>query len=150
MQMMAQEQNLCKDRKPEGQVNEDMKKKSIALGTFLVLVVVVLLSVYVLTHPTLLGNMNHSYREPATSSSEVSFLGETGDRIKFSFASDVRDGDLDMFLYDSKGNIVYELDKAKRLEAFLTLNYTDTYTLKAEYKDFVGDFQIKVYKVRKK
>lgn len=60
--------------------------------------------------------MNHDYAEPTTSISDISFRGEAGGRIKFSFASDIKNGDLDMILYDSKGNVVYELDRAKELE----------------------------------
>ena len=91
--------------------------------------------------------MNQSYTEPVTNSSNISFLGEAGDKIKFSFASDIESGELDMVLYDSEENVVYELDRAKELETFYVLNNSDTYTLAAEYSDFVGEFKIKVYKV---
>ena len=91
--------------------------------------------------------MNQSYTEPVTNSSNISFLGEAGDKIKFSFASDIESGELDIVLYDSEENVVYELDRAKELETFYVLNNSDTYTLGAEYSDFVGKFKIKVYKV---
>ena len=95
-----------------------------------------------------LGNMTHSYTKPTTSTSDISFCGETGDKIKFSFASDIKNGDLNMVLYDSQGNAVYELEQAKKLETFFVLEYSQTYTLAAEYNDFVGSFRIKVYKVK--
>ena len=41
--------------------------------------------------------------------------------------------------------MVYELDDAKRLETFYTLNTSDTYMVVAEYKEFVGDFKVTVY-----
>lgn len=47
----------------------------------------------------------------------------------------------------STSNISYELDKAKALETYFTFNKTDTYTLKAEYVDFVGNYEIAVYEV---
>lgn len=59
--------------------------------------------------------MNHSYAEPTTGSSNFSFSGETGERIKISFASDIKSGDLNIVLYDSNKNTVYELDKAKEM-----------------------------------
>ncbi len=66
-------------------------------------------------------------------------------KIKFSFKSSVEAGELDIVLYDSDGNIVYELDKAKALETYCTLEKADTYTLSAKYNDFVGNYKIVVY-----
>lgn len=42
--------------------------------------------------------MNHSYTEPTSGSSNFSFSGEKGERIKISFASDIRsvDGQKDL------------------------------------------------------
>lgn len=120
-----------------------MKKKNIIISV--VIVIVVLLGVWLLTRPKTLGSMNHSYSEVTTSNSDFSFTGETGDKIKFSFASKIENGDLDILLYDSKGNMVYKLDRARRLETFFTLEDTDTYTLVAEYSNFSGNFKIKVY-----
>lgn len=51
------------------------------------------------------------------------------------------------FLYDSDGNVVYELDRAKALETYYIFNKTDRYTLVAEYSDFVGNYKITVYKM---
>lgn len=120
-------------------------KRKILLSALFVAVVVVFVSVWFLVRPQALGNMNHSYTESTTSSSDFSFSGESGERIKFSFASDIKSGDLDIVLYDSKGNIVYELDKARELETYYTLGNTDTYTLSAEYTNFVGNFKVAVY-----
>lgn len=41
---------------------------------------------------------------------------------------------------------MYELDKAKELETYFTFEKTDTYILKAEYVDFVGEYKVEVYK----
>lgn len=120
-----------------------MKKKGIIIGV--VAVIAVLLSAWLLTRPKTLGNMNHTYTEPTTSTSEISFEGETGDKIKISFASNIENGELDIILYDSQGNAVYELDRAKELETFFTFDNSDTYTLTAEYSNFIGNFNIKVY-----
>ena len=43
--------------------------------------------------------------------------------------------------------MIYELDKAKALETYFTFEKTDTYTLKAEYVDLVGNYEIAVYEV---
>lgn len=54
-------------------------------------------------------------------------------------------GNLVITLRDSAGNVVYELDDAKKLETFYTLTATDTYMVVAEYEDFMGDFKVEVY-----
>ena len=87
-----------------------------------------------------------SYTEQITTASDISFSGEAGERIKFSFRSNIVNGVLNMVLYDSAGNAVYTLDKAKALETFYTLDSSGIYTLAAECKDFVGEYKIKVYK----
>ena len=48
-------------------------------------------------------------------------------------------------MYSSKGNEVYVLDHAKALETFFTFDNADTYTVQAEYSDFVGNFKVSVY-----
>ncbi|MBQ6888664.1 MAG: hypothetical protein IJN54_14255 [Lachnospiraceae bacterium] len=124
-----------------------MKKKSIIIG--ISIVIVVLLGTWLMMNHNgkVLGSMNQTYTEPTTRTSTISFLGEAGDRIKFSFAADKRHENLDMILYDSEGNAVYELDSADKLVTYFNLDSTDEYTLSAEYRDFIGKFKVKVYKV---
>lgn len=105
------------------------------------------MNIGLLTRPKELGNIRQAYSTPETSTSNISFSGEMGDRIKFSFASNIENGDLDIIVYDSKGNAVYELDRAKELETFWTLDNSDTYTLEAKCKDFIGNFKVTIYKV---
>ena len=88
-----------------------MKKRYIIIGIIIVLAVV--LSIWLLTRPKELGNIRQAYSKPETSTSNISFSGEAGDRIKFSFASNIKNGDLDIIVYDSKGNDAYKLDRAK-------------------------------------
>ena len=63
--------------------------------------------------------MKNSYTEQITTASDISFSGEAGERIKFSFRSNIVNGELNMVLYDSAGNAVYTLDEAKALETFI-------------------------------
>lgn len=121
-----------------------VKKKSIIISGIVIILVV--LSIFLSTRPDVLGNMNKTFAEPTTSTSNISFAGEENNKIKFSFRSNVESGELNIVLYDSNGNLVYELDKAKALETYFTFDKTDTYTLKAEYVDFVGNYEIAVYK----
>ena len=121
-----------------------MKKKSVIIWS--IVIIVVAISIYLLTQPKVLGNMSHSYSEQTTTTSDISFSAEVGERIKFSFRSNIISGDLDMVLYDSVGNRVYILDQAKALETFFTLNSSDTYTLAAECNNFIGEYKISVYK----
>lgn len=121
-----------------------MKKKNIIL--FMVAIVIILLILWIFNRPESLGNITQKFSEPTTSSANVTFSGEMNERIKFSFKSNIGSGELDIILYDSNGNVAYELDKAKALETYFTFEKTDTYTLKAEYADFVGNYKVEVYK----
>lgn len=122
-----------------------MKKKIIVIS--IIILCMVMACIYLLTRPKTLGNMNQSYTEQTTSSSDISFEGEAGKRIKISFRSNIISGDLDIVLCDSEGNIVYELDRAKALETYYTFDNSDTYTLVAECSDFIGTYEVKVYNV---
>lgn len=123
-----------------------MKKKVFIIAGSVVGVLVIF-SVLLFTRPVVLGNMNQNFTEPTTSTSNVSFAGEENNKIKFSFKSNIESGELNIILYDSNENFVYELDKAKALETYFTFEKTDTYTLEAEYSDFVGNYEIAVYEV---
>ena len=120
-----------------------MKKKSLII--VIIIAIVSVISIYLRTKPKVLGNMNNSYSEQITTTSDISFSGEAGDRIKFSFKSDIISGNLDMVLYDSVGNEVYTLDRAGALETFFTLERSDTYTLAAKCNNFIGEYKIVIY-----
>ena len=119
-----------------------MKKKNIIIG--IIAVFIVMISVYLLIRPKVLGRMNHHFQEQITSDSEISFLGEAGDRIRLSFSSNIEEGELHIVLHDSEGNVVYEFDRADKLKTFITLDNTDTYTLTAKHINFIGKYKIKV------
>lgn len=119
-----------------------MKKKILVI---VIVVVLVLVGIWLMTRPKALGNMKHSYDVATTSSSNFSFEGQESERIKFSFQSNIESGKLVITLCNSAGNVVYELDDAKKLETFYTLTATDTYMVVAEYEDFMGDFKVAVY-----
>lgn len=121
-----------------------MKKKNVIAG--ITTVVIIIIIAYLSTKPKILGNMNHSYSEQTTSNSEISFSGEPSDRIKFLFSSNIKHGDLDLVLYDSDGKMVYQLDKARELETFYTLDKADIYTLTAKHSNFIGKYKIKIIK----
>jgi hypothetical protein len=120
-----------------------VKKKSMILGT--VIAIATITSVYFFTRPALFGNMAGYYTEQTTKNSNFSFVSEANDQIKFSFKSNVKSGNLDMTLYDSKNNVVYTLDKAKSLETFYTFDKSDTYTLEANCSNFIGNYEVKVF-----
>ena len=122
-----------------------MKKKYIILISCILVVAVGMISLYLLTRPTVLGNMSNEYSKQVTTSSDISFVGEAGNRIKFVFESNVISGNLDMTLYDSDGNAVYTLDNAKELATYFILERSTTYTLVAKCDNFVGTYKIFVY-----
>ena len=117
-----------------------MKKKIITIST--ICIIILITGIYLLTRPKSLGNINGNYTEQETITSTISFSGKAGDKIKFSLASNVKEGELEMILHDSEGREVYQL------ETFYTLEKTDTYTLNAQCNNFTGKFKIKVYKVK--
>lgn len=96
------------------------------------------------TRLNVLGNMSHRFNEAQTSSSDFSFTGSAGDRIKISLRTTVQGGTVDFILSDSAGTVVAELDRAKALETYVDLSYDDTYTLTAIYNGFIGKFSAKV------
>lgn len=108
-----------------------------------IIVGVIIISVLGLRQKVL-GNMSDDIRDIQTSSSDFSFVGSAGDRIKISLRTSVANGTVDFILSDSKGNVVSELDRAKALETFVDLSYDDTYTMTAIYKEFTGEYSVKV------
>lgn len=108
-----------------------------------IIVGVIIISVLGLRQKVL-GNMSDDIRDIQTSSSDFSFVGSAGDRIKISLRTSVTNGTVDFILSDSKGNVVSELDRAKALETFVDLSYDDTYTMTAIYKEFTGEYSVKV------
>ncbi len=122
-----------------------MKKKYIILISFILIVAVGIIGFYLLTRATILGNMSNEYSKQVTTTSDISFAGEAGNKIKFVFESDVISGNLDMTLYDSDGIAVYTLDNAKELVTYFILERSTTYTLVAKCDDFIGTYKISVY-----
>lgn len=122
-----------------------MKRRflNIAMGVGIVLAVSL---IWLLTRPKVLGNIHHSFssQKPETNTSTISFYAEENDTIRLYFASDIEQGELDLVLYDSKGNPVKELDHARELVTYVTIHYDDTYTLAANYMDFAGSFKAEV------
>ena len=121
-----------------------MNKKGIIAPV--IVLIVVTAGVYLLSRPKPLGSMHNSYSEQTTTVSDIAFLGDANQKIRFSFRSDIVSGDLDIILSDSAGNEVYMLDQAGALEKLLTLDSSDTYTLTAKCTNFVGKYEVSVYK----
>ena len=123
----------------------DKNKGMVAVA--IVLLVLVMIGLRSVVVPGSLGNINRNYFNPETGNADISFTAQEGAKIKFSFASNVESGELAIVLYDSESNAVYELDDAKESEIFYTIEKADTYTLKAEYSEFTGNFKVVVYDV---
>lgn len=118
-----------------------MKKKYLTVVTGLGVIIAVSV-IWLLNRPKTLGSIKHSFfAEPTTNTSTISFFAEKNDRLRFYVASDIKQGNLEIVLYDSKGNPVEELDQAREQVTYLTMRYDDTYTLAVQYTDFVGSFK---------
>ena len=75
-----------------------MKKKGVIAAV--VVLIAVAAGAYLLTRHKPLGSMRNSYSEQTTAVSDISFLGDANQRIKFSFRSDNVLGELDMIMSD--------------------------------------------------
>lgn len=122
-----------------------MKKKAIIIPLIIILALAVVSAAILITRPKILGNMSNSFSSPKTTTQSFSFSGKECNRIKIAFSSDVKSGELDISIFDSKGNTVKTLDKAKELCTYLTLDSSETYTCEANCSEMVGSFNVKVY-----
>ena len=127
-----------------------MKKEIIAISAAVLLGAALTAAVLMKSKP--LGNIGMSIPggKPETSSSEVSFKGTGGDRVRVSLSTDVKSGTVVFVLYNSKGGVVENFGTAKAYRGFVDLDVDDTYTLAAEYADFAGSFKADASKIRKK
>jgi hypothetical protein len=121
-----------------------MKHKGIIL---LVTAVCIITGIILFSRQQLLGNMTKVMKDPTSGTSDFSFEGHKGDRIKLSYNALVKNGKLDFILYNSSGKVVKELDSARALEIPITLDYDDNYVFTATYTDFTGEFKAKVFKI---
>lgn len=124
-----------------------MKRKIIISLSSAALLGAVLTTVVLMRSKTL-GNISISVPvgEPKTSSSEISFRGNSGSRVRISLSTNVKSGTVNFVLYNSKGGVVENFGAAKAYQGFVNLEVDDTYTLAAEYSDFEGDFRADVSK----
>ncbi len=123
-----------------------MKKEIVIIITIVTLAMAAVLTVLLIMRPKTLGNMSSSFSSPKTASSSFSFYAEAGDRLRISFSSDIKGGELTVMLENSDGSEVKTLDSARELKTYWTLEKTDTYTLSAECKEMVGSYKINVTK----
>ena len=124
-----------------------MKRKIIISISSAVLLGAVLTTV-VLMRSKHLGNISISVPagEGKSAVSEISFKGDSSDRIRISLSTNVKNGTVNFVLYNSKGGVVENFGTAKEYRGFVDLYVDDTYTLAAEYTDFEGDFKVNLSK----
>ncbi len=90
-----------------------------------------------------LGNISENFSNAETSVSSITFTANSGDKIKFSFRTEIESGNVDFVLYNSDGKEITEFDDAKALETYVVVDSDDTYKLAAEYENFIGKFSAK-------
>ena len=129
-----------------------MKKKIAVISISSAVLLGAVLTTVILMKNKPLGNISMSVPVgipdgvAKTASSEVSFKGSSGDRIRISLSTNVKSGAVNFVLYNSKGGVVENFGTAKAYRGFVDLEIDDTYTLAAEYADFEGDFKADVSK----
>lgn len=125
-----------------------MKKKIIAVSAAVMLGMALTTAVLMKNKPLGSISMNVPVGEPKTAVSEVSFKGNSGDRIRISLNTDIKSGAVNFVLYNSKGGVVENIGTAKAYQTFVDLDFDDIYTLAAEYTDFYGSFKADVSQKR--
>lgn len=125
-----------------------MKKKIILISSAVLLGAALTTVIFIKNKP--LGNisMNVPVGEAKTAVSEISFKGNSGERIRISLSTDIKSGTVDFVLYNSKGGVVENIGTAKAYQTFVDLDFDDIYTLAAEYTGFTGSFKVDVSKKR--
>lgn len=125
-----------------------MKKKIAVISISSAVLLGAVLTTVILMRNKSLGNISISVPigEAKTASSEISFKGNNGDRVRISLSTNVKSGTVNFVLYNSKGGVVENFVTAKAYSGFVALEIDDTYTLAAEYADFEGDFKADVSK----
>lgn len=127
-----------------------MKKKIAVISISSAVLLGAVLTTVILMRNKTLGNISMSVPvgEAKTASSEVSFKGNSGGRVRISLNTNVKSGTVNFVLYNSKGGVVENFVTAKAYRGFVDLEIDDTYTFAAEYTDFEGDFKADVSKVK--
>ena len=123
-----------------------MKKKIAVISISSAVLLGAVLTTVILMRNKPLGNISMSVPvgETKTASSEISFKGNSGDRIRISLSTSVKNGTVNFVLYNSKGGVVENFGTAKAYRGFVNLEIDDTYTFAAGYTDFEGDFRVDV------
>lgn len=125
-----------------------MKKKIAVISLSSAVLLGAVLTTVILMRNKPLGNISMSVPvgDVKTASSEISFKGNSGDRVRISLSTNVKSGMVNFVLYNSKGGVVENFGTAKAYRGFVDLEIDDIYTLAAEYADFEGNFKADVSK----
>lgn len=124
----------------------NMKKRVKTLLTVIIVIILMLvIGDFILdARWKALGNMSNSIKEEKTFSSDFSFQGSEGMRVRIDINTEIKCGTAKFVLSDSKGNIVKQLPKAKELVTYVVFDYDDIYTLTVTCNDFIGMYNGKV------
>lgn len=115
-----------------------MKKIICFASVSIFIILAAVFAVFLIMGQKTLGNMSNSFSEPKTITQSFSFSGKENHRIKIEFSSDIKSGDLEIQIIDSKGNTIKSLDKAKELRTYLTLDRSEIYTCEATCSEMIG------------
>lgn len=120
-------------------------KVKIVLGVVAAIVIVFVGSIIIEYARTIvLGNMGSIIEGDKTANTEIDFTACEGEAVKVSVKTQVKNGEIKYIVSDSKGNIIDDLGTADAMEVFVDIPYDDTYTLSAIYKEFSGEYNVKV------
>lgn len=85
-----------------------------------------------------------------TSIDSFSFNGKENEKFKFTFDSNIKEGELSYKIVDADKNIIYEFPSYEKGEKVVNIEKDGVYTVKAEYTNFIGKVKLAGYKVDSK
>lgn len=110
------------------------------------IILVFILGIFILfmTSCSPLASMRNDVKSKSSSSSKVFFNAKKGDKFKITYDSSVKEGTLKLELIDSNGKVIENFETNKSNSKQISLDKVGEYVLSANYKNFVGNYEISV------
>lgn len=90
------------------------------------------------------ASVNGNITSPESSGALGQFSADKDTTFTVYYSSKVKDGTLELYIEDSNGNIVDKFPVNTKASEEISFPQYDTYSLKAEYTNFIGNFHVKI------
>lgn len=95
-----------------------------------------------------LGCMKDDIKHKSSSNSVITFDLKKGDKVKFIYDSNVKEGELKIQLICSKNEVIQDFPINKSGTKELVIDKDGGYRLSANYDNFIGNYNMNVNKVK--